>query len=105
MFKGLGGLGVGLLTSSRAALLLNAPHAPRTTRTCAHHAPTARPLQGEVEALRGELRERLALQEVLKHSAASITTFLSPMWVKVHTQLVIAAEKKAAAKAGKDKKK
>ena len=89
-----------------------APHCCSTPHThhaqhanCTHHAPTARPLQGEVEALRGELRERLALQEVLKHSAASITTFLSPMWVKVHTQLVIAAEKKAAAKAGKDKKK
>ncbi len=67
------------------------------------HLHTPQRAQGEVEGLRAEVRERVAAQEGLRRSAACITNFLNPMWLKVHAQMVIAAEKKAAAKAGKDK--
>jgi hypothetical protein len=57
-----------------------------------------------VEVLRAAVRERAAGQEALARTAACITSFLGPMWLKVHAQQVLAAEKKAAAKAGKDGK-
>jgi hypothetical protein len=62
-------------------------------------------LQGEVEAIKAEIKERVAAEEGLRRSAACITNFLNPMWALVHKQMLLAAEKKAAAKAGKDGKK
>ena len=54
--------------------------------------------------MREQIKEAKAAECLRREAASTINTFIGPMWAKVHAHILLAEQKKKAAKEAKGKK-